>query len=402
MNAPKLRFKEFSGEWKQWKLEDLAEVRTGKAFSSADFNDNGEYLVVTNKNIQDKANGIAPVGDRIDIYDDVILNNYLLSGDNILVTMDGVNIGKTGKYSNEKAVLAQRVGRLNSEQLEFVYQITSSNKFVSEMNKLSVGNAIKHISLKQISDYSFSAPISEEEQEKIGAFFKNSDQKIQLQKEKIDLLKEQKKGLMQRIFSQELRFKDENGEEYPEWRTYKLSELVTFFKGQALSKSDLASEGVPCVLYGQLYTMYGEIIDEVISKTQNNSGFNGEIGDVLIPSSGETAIDIACASALSKNALLGGDLNVLRPNKKLSNGNFLAYLLSNAYKNELYRLAQGASVVHLYNNSLKSLLINLPIIEEQQKIVNTLIYLDKKIKKETDKISELAIQKQAFMQQMFV
>lgn len=78
--------------------------------------------------------------------------------------MDGVNIGKTGKYSNEKAVLAQRVGRLNSEQLEFVYQVTSDNKFISEMKKLSVGNAIKHISLKQIADYSFLAPISQEEQ----------------------------------------------------------------------------------------------------------------------------------------------------------------------------------------------------------------------------------------------
>lgn len=195
-----IRFKGFNEEWKQWKLGELAEVRTGKAFSSADFNDNGEYLVVTNKNIQDEANGIKSVGDRIDIHDDVILNNYLLSGDNILVTMDGVNIGKTGKYSNEKAVLAQRVGRLNSEQIDFVYQITSSNKFVSEMNKLSVGNAIKHISLKHISDYSFSAPTSKREQEKIGSFFKKIDRKIQLLQQKIDLLQEQKKGFIQQMF----------------------------------------------------------------------------------------------------------------------------------------------------------------------------------------------------------
>ncbi|MGE1023718.1 restriction endonuclease subunit S [Bacillus sp. GMs2/2] len=195
-----IRFKGFNEEWKQWKLGELAEVRTGKAFSSADFNDNGEYLVITNKNIQDEANGITSVGDRIDIHDDTILNNYLLSGDNILVTMDGVNIGKTGKYSNEKAVLAQRVGRLNSEQIDFVYQITSSNKFVSEMNKLSVGNAIKHISLKHISDYSFSAPTSKREQEKIGSFFKKIDRKIQLLQQKIDLLHEQKKGFMQQMF----------------------------------------------------------------------------------------------------------------------------------------------------------------------------------------------------------
>ena len=75
--VPKRRFKEFTntGTWEQRKLGDLAEVRTGKAFSSADFNDDGEYLVVTNKNIQDDMNGIASVGDRIDISEETILNN---------------------------------------------------------------------------------------------------------------------------------------------------------------------------------------------------------------------------------------------------------------------------------------------------------------------------------------
>lgn len=200
--VPRRRFREFqdTDAWEQRKLSDLAEVRTGKAFSSVDFSDDGEYLVVTNKNILDEANGIPSVGDRIDISEVTILDNYLLRGDNILVTMDGVNIGKTGKYSNEKAVLAQRVGRLNSEQLEFVYQITRSDKFVSEMNKLSVGNAIKHISLKQISDYSFSAPISEEEQEKIGTFFNQLDNLITLHQRKLDKTKALKSAYLSEMF----------------------------------------------------------------------------------------------------------------------------------------------------------------------------------------------------------
>lgn len=198
--TPQIRFAGFTDAWEQRRLAELSEVRTGKAFSSTDFKNDGEYLIVTNKNILDQVNGIKSVGDRIDISDDTILNNYLLSGENILVTMDGVNIGKTGKFSNEKAVLAQRVGRLNSEQLEFIYQITSSNNFVSEMNKLSVGNAIKHISLQQISEYAFLAPISEEEQEKVGTFFANLDHLISLHKRKLELLKETKKGFLQRMF----------------------------------------------------------------------------------------------------------------------------------------------------------------------------------------------------------
>lgn len=198
--VPKRRFAGFTDAWEQRKLSDLAEVRTGKAFSSIDFSDDGEYLVVTNKNIPDEENGIISQGDRINISDNAILNNYLLSGENILVTMDGVNIGQTGKFSNEKAVLAQRVGRLNSRQLEFVYQITSSNRFVSEMNKLSVGNAIKHISLKQISDYSFSAPTSEEEQRKIGIFFIHLDNLITLHQRKLEKLQSIKKAYLNELF----------------------------------------------------------------------------------------------------------------------------------------------------------------------------------------------------------
>ena len=114
--------------------------------------------------------------------------------------MDGVNIGKTGKYSNEKAVLAQRVGRLNSEQFEFIYQVTNNNKFLSEMNKLSVGNAIKHISLKQISDYSFEAPINKVEQKKIGTCFKHLDDTIALHKQKVAHLQSMKSIFLNKMF----------------------------------------------------------------------------------------------------------------------------------------------------------------------------------------------------------
>lgn len=198
--VPKVRFSGFTGEWKKYSLKDLAKIRTGKAFESTDFIDDGEYMVVTNKNILDQTNGIVSRGTRINISDQNVLKKYVLSGENILVTMDGVNIGVTGKYSNDKAVLAQRVGRLNSKQIEFIYQVTKSSRFIAEMNKLSVGNAIKHISLNQISNYSFMAPASEEEQEIIGEFFKKIDRTIALQQQELDALKQTKKAFLQKMF----------------------------------------------------------------------------------------------------------------------------------------------------------------------------------------------------------
>lgn len=398
MNKPKLRFKEFSEEWKQCKLGDIAEVRTGKAFSSADFNDDGKYLVITNKNIQDEANGIVSVGDRIDIYDDVILDNYLLSGDNILVTMDGANIGKTGKYSNEKAVLAQRVGRLNSEQLEFVYQITSSNKFVSEMNKLSVGNAIKHISLKQISDYSFLAPISEEEQERIGDFFKHFDQKIQLQKERIDLLKEQKKGYIQKTFNQELRFKNNDEREFPEWelniKAEKLFEPISnkSHNGDLPVLSATQDKGM---VYRESLERHMAFNDEnlVSYKLVEKNDF------VISLRSFQGGIEFSHLQGLASPAY-----TIFRKKtEKVYEPYFAILFKTDSFIQRLnsttYGIRDGKAISYKDFSTLK---FNIPSIKEQKKIAEFINLLDRKIQLEQEKLATLQTQKQAFMQQVFI
>ncbi|EAC3746804.1 restriction endonuclease subunit S [Listeria monocytogenes] len=185
--------------WEQRKLGELGEVTTGKAFSSTSFDNQGEYLVITNKNISDSSRSQNIITNRISISDDEIIQRYRLDGENILVTMDGVNLGKTAMYSNANALLAQRVGRIKSNQLEFIYQITSSNTFLRTMQTLSVGNAIKHISLKQISEYSSLGPKDIIERKKIGSFFKKLDNAIALHQRKLDALKLLKKGFLQQM-----------------------------------------------------------------------------------------------------------------------------------------------------------------------------------------------------------
>src|SRR5699024_5458343 len=138
--------------------------------------------------------------DRINVSDEKLINKYNLSGNNILVTMDGVNLGKTAKFSNDKALLAQRVGRIQSNQLEFIYQVTASPEFLLTMRTLSVGNAIKHISLQQISNYTSFVPNSKAEQQKIGSFFKQLDSTIALHQRKLEKLQELKKGYLQKMF----------------------------------------------------------------------------------------------------------------------------------------------------------------------------------------------------------
>ncbi|MGD6816322.1 restriction endonuclease subunit S [Metabacillus sp. 113a] len=418
---PKRRFKEFKNAdaWEQRKLGDLAEVRTGKAFSSADFNDDGEYLVVTNKNIQDEANGITSVGDRIDISEATILDNYLLSGDNILVTMDGVNIGKTGRYSNEKAVLAQRVGRLNSEQLEFVCQITISNKFVSEMNKLSVGNAIKHISLKQISDYSFSAPISEEEQEKIGTFFKQLDKTIALHQRKLNKTKALKSAYLSEMFPAE-------GECEPKrrfagftqaWEQSEFQNIFSHIQNNALSRADLNYEnGYALNLhYGDILTKFGEYLDVsknklpmisnelVVAKYKSSFLKNGDI--VIADAAEDETVGKCCEIAgLGDVDMLAGLHTIpCRPNRNFASGYLGYYMNSFAYHDQLLPLIQGTKVSSISKSALKTTNIKYPKeINEQTKIGNFFNQLDQLITLHERKVKKLQNLKRAYLHEMFV
>lgn len=187
-----------------------------------------------------------------------------------------------------------------------------------------------------------------------------------------------------------------------EWEEKKLYSLGEFFKGNGISKSDLSEDGHECILYGELYTKYNEVIDKVYSKTniELNNKVLSKVNDVIIPSSGETAIDIATASCVKRDdVLLGGDLNVFRP--KNTNGVFISYQLNNSKRNEIAKVAQGASVVHVYNEQLKKIKLNLPSIEEQEKIANFLTKVDKLIEKQDEKVNNLEQYKKGMMQKIF-
>ncbi|EDT14200.1 restriction endonuclease subunit S [Clostridium perfringens] len=195
-----------------------------------------------------------------------------------------------------------------------------------------------------------------------------------------------------------LRFKEFSDE----WEEKKLGSIGEFFKGSGISKSDLSESGKECILYGELYTTYGEVITSIRSKTDISlkNAVLSKINDVIIPSSGETAVDIATASCVMKdNVLLGGDLNVFRPNK--DNGLFISYQLNNAKKKEIAKIAQGASVVHIYNEQLKKVKVDTPSLQEQEKIANFFSILDELIEEQEGKVKDLELYKKGMMQKIF-
>ncbi|MGP5064766.1 restriction endonuclease subunit S [Psychrobacter celer] len=181
-----------------------------------------------------------------------------------------------------------------------------------------------------------------------------------------------------------------------------LNDIVVFSKGKGLSKADISSDGKnPCIRYGELYTTYGQVIDNIISKTniKKSDCILSQAGDVIIPASGETQIDIATAACvLHDGIILSGDLNILSHKE---NGAWLAYYLSSAKKLEMARFAQGNSVVHLYSRQLKDIKINKPNLKEQTKIATFLSAVDTKIDELIQKHELLTDYKKGMMQQIF-
>ena len=167
----------------------------------------------------------------------------------------------------------------------------------------------------------------------------------------------------------------------PGSREERLDEIAEFSKGIGISKEQLSKDGEPCILYGELYTKYkSEIIRNVLSKTNITASNlkHSKYNDVIIPCSGETAIDIAVARCVPfNNILLGGDLNIIRLHKY--DGAFMAYQLNGKRKIDIAKLAQGVSVVHLYGENLKSVKTYNPCLLEQQKIVKLLSLIDERI-----------------------
>ena len=184
-----------------------------------------------------------------------------------------------------------------------------------------------------------------------------------------------------------MRFPEFHGE----WEKCKLGDIATLTKGSGISKDQRSATGTPCILYGELYTTYkSEVIDYVVSKTDisDKNLVRSCANDIIIPSSGETAIDISTARCvLSPDVLLGGDLNIIRLND--GDGRFFSYQLNGVRKHDIAKIAQGVSVVHLYGESIKGLTVSFPSNKEQQKISTLLSLIDERIATQSKLIEKL-------------
>ena len=406
MTLPKLRFKEFSGDWCKLKVSEVTEYLVdGTHFSPK--STEGEFKYITSKNIRNDGLDLTNISYiSRDDHESIYKRCKVQFGD-ILLNKDGANTGNCCLNTlDEEFSLLSSVAVLRGEKEKFdnrfILQILQSDLGQNAILSSMAGQAISRITLTKLKNYSFQFP-SIQEQTKIASFLSAVDEKISQLNQKHRLLCDYKQGMMQKLFSQQLRFKADDGGEFGEWEETTLDKKGIFLKGKGISKADIVEDGIlPCIRYGELYTQYGEVISKIISATNldSDSLVLSKANDVLIPASGETQIDIATASCvLDDDIALSGDLNIYRTKE---NGIFLSYLIRSHLKMQIAQLAQGNSVVHLYSSQLKTIKLNLPCLEEQTKIANFLSAIDQKIEVVAQQIEQAKTWKKGLLQQMFV
>ena len=190
------------------------------------------------------------------------------------------------------------------------------------------------------------------------------------------------------------------------WVQRNLSDLATFSKGKGYSKSDLVSDGFPAILYGRMYTNYESQIDDISDTfvADATDAVLSQTGDVIVPGSGETPEDIVRASNVNVSGIvLGGDINIIRPDTEKMDSTFLALTISNGQQQtELIKRAQGKSVVHLHNSDLKKVNVVAPLKDEQSAISSLFTQLDNLIAANQRKLDLFKEQKKGLLQKMFV
>jgi type I restriction enzyme S subunit len=392
--------------WRLGTLSSLADTVMGYAFKSTDFVPDGVPLLRMGNLYQNTLSF-----DRSPVY---LPSSYKESFSRFLVKSGDLVMSMTGTMGKRDYGFTVQIHEdapyslLNQRVLKFIPKKNTSSGYLlnllrselilSRLYSFPGGTKQANLSAKQVQELpAFLPPLPE--QNKIAQILSAWDKAIATTKQLLANSQQQKTALIQQLLTGKKRFPRFSDN----WEMIELEKLYFFKKGKGLSKSAISGAGKKkCVLYGELYTKYGEVITDVYSRTDAVDGLVSLAGDILIPSSTTTSsIDLANVTAiLEDGVLLGGDINVLRP-KNILDAIFMAHLLTHIKKYDIASRAQGITIIHLYSSDLKDLEVFIPKQTlEQRKITSVLTAADSEINAMQQKLDCLQQEKKALMRQL--
>ena len=397
---PKLRFPGFDEPWKAEKLSDFAER-------------------VTRKNTNNETSLPLTISSKDGLVDQISYFNKTVASKN----MSGYYLLKNGEYAYNKSYSVgydfgsvKRLDRydmgalstiyicfaLKKHDSDFIKAYFDSLKWYREIYMISAEGARNHGLLNVPTDEFFDTkhyiPQDLTEQRKIANFMIVLERRIVAQQSLVDNLKKYKRGVVRTLLSpKHCKLKN------VEWTTAKIGDIGTFIKGAPLSKADISSDGTPFILYGELYTTYNEVISKVVRKTQASvdKQYYSRIGDVIIPTSGETPEEISTASCVMlPDIILAGDLNIYRCTQV--DGRIMSYILNHVVNDRIARVAQGKSIVHVQATEISKIEITYPDLISQKKLIETFDAITARIEQSMRELELMQVHRKALLQQLFI
>ena len=301
--------------------------------------------------------------------------------------------------------------------IQYIYYYLKSIRIMFYFNRMAIGS-LEEKKRIHFSDFiKFSFPIPQlKEQEKIAEILSTWDDAITKQEQLIAQKQVFKKGIMQQIFSQQIRFKDDHGNDYPTWQTKKLGEALFFIRNNSFSRNQLnLNNGLAQNLhYGDIHTKFSNYIDVAnsvipyinadvdIEPIQNHEYCQD--GDLIIADASEDYKDVGKSVEIKNigtKKILSGLHTILARNKISFALGFKAYLMqSTKMRSQIEKIANGISVLGISKTNLANTLLDYPCLEEQTKIADFLTNIDNGITKQTEILDQLKLQKQSLMQKL--
>ena len=407
VNIPHLRFPEFSGDWEEKKLSDISDVRDGTHESPKYVLDG--FPLITSKNLL--SNGSIDF-ENINLVSEEDYTNInkrsKVDINDILFGMIGtignpVIVKETGFAIKNVALIKQQKELLN----KFMIFYLSGNSIAKQFYIENTGGTQKFLALGVIRSLKIKFP-PDTEQQKIAAFLTAVDNKIEQLSKKQELLGEYKKGLMQQIFSQAIRFKADDGSEFPDWEEKKLGDFDSLVHGDGdwILSQDITKNGkYEIVQLGNIG--FGLFVDKPL-KTISEDKFteiNGtqiRKGDLLINRMVDSKL-YCCLLKSDDDFITSVDVCWIRESKYFDNYFLMNLILFGKNQNKLLNLSSGSGRVRISKKNLfNKFYFELPSIDEQTKIANFLSSIDNKIEQVGKQLDESKQFKKALLQQMFV
>ncbi|HDI7795527.1 TPA: restriction endonuclease subunit S [Staphylococcus aureus] len=403
-NVPELRFPGFEGEWEEKKVGELLEFKNGLNKGKEYFG-SGSSIVNFKDVFNNRSLNTNNLTGKVNV-NSKELKNYSVEKGDVFFTRTSEVIGEIGYPSvilndPENTVFSGFVLRgrpksgidlINNNFKRYVF---FTNSFRKEMITKSSMTTRSLTSGSAINKMKVIYPVSAKEQRKIGDFFSKLDRQIELEEQKLELLQQQKKGYMQKIFSQELRFKDENSEDYPHWENSKIEKYLKernerSDKGQMLSVT--INSGI--IKFSELDRKDNSSKDKSNYKVVRKNDIAYNSMRMWQGASGRS----------NYNGIVSPAYTVLYPTQNTSSL-FIGYKFKTHRMIHKFKInSQGltSDTWNLKYKQLKNINIDIPVLEEQEKIGDFFKKMDILISKQKIKIEILEKEKQSFLQKMFL